>query len=30
MSTKVDFLDGFLMPSDVTEEEAAAEQEESE
>ena len=30
MSTKVDFLDGFLMPSDVTEEEAGAEQEENE
>ena len=30
MSTKVDFLNGFLMPSDVTEEEAAAEQEENE
>ena len=30
MSTKVDFLDGFLMPSDVTEEEAVAEKEEIE
>ena len=30
MSTKLDFLDGFLMPSDVTKEETAAEPEEIE